>query len=100
MFDLAWSEILLVGIVAALVMGPEEIPEAMRAMARVVRKFRAVGREFRRHLDDILHEVELGELQEKSRIFSKSTHCIDPVINEKPRSARKETDQHADGTGI
>lgn len=100
MFDLAWSEILLVGIVSALVMGPKEIPEAMRAMARVVRKFRAVGREFRRHLDDIIHEAELGELQEKSRIFSKNIRISDPIVSEKSRSAKGDSDQHAGGTGI
>ncbi|NKD76486.1 twin-arginine translocase subunit TatB [Haematospirillum sp. H1815] len=67
MFDLAWSEIFLVGVVAALVLGPREIPGAMHAFARLVQKFRAVSREFRRHVDDMIYNAEITDMQEKAR---------------------------------
>ncbi|NKD84902.1 hypothetical protein HEQ63_01695 [Haematospirillum jordaniae] len=67
MFDLAWSEIFLVGIVAALVLGPREIPGAMRALAHLVQKFRAVSREFRRHVDDIICNAEIADIEERAR---------------------------------
>ena len=87
MFDLAWSEIFLVGIVAALVLGPREIPGAMRAFARIVQKFRAVSREFRRHVDDMIYNAEIADMQEKARQMRRQV--LDPEVESSTSPGKK-----------
>ena len=71
MFDLGWSELFIVALVVLIVIGPRELPKAMRMVAKWVRKGRALAREFQSSLDDLARESELdkvkGELQEFSR---------------------------------
>ena len=47
MIDVGWSEMAVVALIALLILGPKELPQAMRMMARWVKKARAVSREFR-----------------------------------------------------
>ncbi len=49
--DFSWSEMLLVGIVALIVIGPKDLPGMFRELGRVTAKVRAMGREFSRAMD-------------------------------------------------
>ena len=63
MFDIGWSEIALIGIVAVVVLGPKEMPTAMRYVARAVRGARKIVTEFQRQVDDVIHQEEVKEIQ-------------------------------------
>ncbi len=52
MFDLGWTEILVVGIVALIVVGPKDLPKMFRTLGQVMAKARAMAREFQRAMDD------------------------------------------------
>ncbi len=65
MFGLAWSEILIIGVVALVVVGPKELPRAMRTAARWMRAGQKLAREFQGHVDELVREAELEELREK-----------------------------------
>ena len=65
MFGLAWSEILIIGVVALVVVGPKDLPRAMRTAARWMRAGQKLAREFQGHVDDLVREAELEELREK-----------------------------------
>jgi sec-independent protein translocase protein TatB len=63
MLDLAWSELALIGLVAVMVLGPKELPKAMRSMAQFMRKARKLAGEFQGHWNDMLREAELEEVK-------------------------------------
>lgn len=73
MFDLGWSEILLIGIVTLVALGPKELPQAMRMVGKVLRKVRSLSSEVHKQMDDLMRETELQELRDQARIISPST---------------------------
>lgn len=56
MFDIGWSELLLIGIVALIVVGPKDLPVMFRTLGRFTAKARSMGREFQRAMDDAARE--------------------------------------------
>ena len=65
MFDVAPSEFLLVAIVALVVIGPKDLPKAMRLLGYWVGKARGVARQFRSGFDNMVREAELSEMEKK-----------------------------------
>lgn len=65
MFDIAPSEFLLVAFVALVVIGPKDLPKAMRVLGYWVGRARAVGRQFRNGFDEMVREAELEEMEKK-----------------------------------
>jgi sec-independent protein translocase protein TatB len=65
MFDLAWSELAIIAIVALLVIGPKDLPKALRTVGYYVRKARMMASEFQTSVDQMARESELQELKEK-----------------------------------
>ena len=63
MFDLAWSEIALIGVVALVVIGPKDLPEAIRGLARGVQKLRRMASEFQGQADELVREANLDEVR-------------------------------------
>jgi sec-independent protein translocase protein TatB len=63
MFDMGWFELAIVGLVVVLVLGPDELPHAMKSFARLVRKGRRLASEFQGHLDDLVSDADLGEVK-------------------------------------
>src|SRR5579875_3655441 len=65
MFDFAWSEIGLIGIVALILIGPKDMPVAIKAVTDVVKKARRMAAEFQTHVDEMVREANLGEVREQ-----------------------------------
>ena len=65
MIDLAWSEIALIAVVALVVIGPKDLPEAVRGVARGVQKLRRMAGEFRAQADELVREANLDELRQQ-----------------------------------
>lgn len=65
MFDVAPTELMLVAIVALLVIGPKDLPKAMRFVGHWVSKARGVARQFRSGFDTMVREAELAEMEKK-----------------------------------
>ena len=65
MFDIAPSEFLLVAFVALVVIGPKDLPRAMRIAGHWVGKARGVARQFRSGFDEIIRESELAEMEKR-----------------------------------
>jgi sec-independent protein translocase protein TatB len=80
MFDLAWSELFVIGLVAVLVLGPKELPTAMRTLAKAIRKVRNLGSEFQGHFNEMLREAELDEVRKQVQKFSQ-TSLVEHVTN-------------------
>jgi len=62
-FDLGWSEMLVIGAVALVVIGPKELPSALRTAGYWVRKARSLSREFHGTFEQMIREAELDEVR-------------------------------------
>jgi sec-independent protein translocase protein TatB len=63
MLDLGWSEILVIGIVLIVVVGPKDLPRVLRSFGRTTSKLRSMAGDFRKQFDDALKEAELDEFK-------------------------------------
>jgi sec-independent protein translocase protein TatB len=63
MFDIGWSELLVIGIVALVVIGPKELPGVVRMMAQNLGKLRRMASDFQSQFTDAMREMELAELK-------------------------------------
>ena len=84
MFDFAWSEIALIGVVALVAIGPKDLPVAMKAIAGVVKKARRMAGEFQTHVDEMMRDADLHEVREQINeirnfdIRGEFTRAVDP----------------------
>jgi sec-independent protein translocase protein TatB len=65
MFDIAPTELLLCAVVALVVIGPKDLPKAMRVLGYWVGRARATARHFRAGIDSMIREAELAEMEKK-----------------------------------
>ncbi|MCV6577400.1 MAG: Sec-independent protein translocase protein TatB [Cohaesibacter sp.] len=63
MFDIGWSEILVVVIITILVVGPKELPGLLRTIGKTVGNLRRMAGDFQHQFNDALKEAELDEVQ-------------------------------------
>ena len=67
MFDIGATELLVIAVVAILVIGPKDLPLALRTAGRWIGKIRRVSSHFRTGLDAMVREAEIEEMDEKWR---------------------------------
>ncbi|HVH81625.1 MAG TPA: Sec-independent protein translocase protein TatB [Stellaceae bacterium] len=84
-FDIGWSEFMVIGIVALIVIGPKDLPAALRVAGYWVRKARSLSREFHSSVEQMMREVELHEVQQELKkatelnIEHEFQKIVDPV---------------------
>ena len=71
MFDFAWSEILVIGAVVLVVIGPKDLPKAMRTAGYFMRRARGLAREFQNSVDEMIREAELDDIRRTMRETTK-----------------------------
>jgi sec-independent protein translocase protein TatB len=62
-FDLGWSEMLVIGAVALVVIGPKELPKTLRTVGSWARKARSMTRELQGSVEEMIREAELDEVR-------------------------------------
>jgi sec-independent protein translocase protein TatB len=65
LLDFGWSELLLIGAVALIFIGPKDLPKALRVAGFWVRKARTLSREFQSSIDQMIRESELDDLRKE-----------------------------------
>jgi sec-independent protein translocase protein TatB len=63
MFDVGWSELVVIGVVSLVVIGPKELPGVIRNVGRAVAKLRTMAGDFRNQFDDAMREADLADVQ-------------------------------------
>jgi sec-independent protein translocase protein TatB len=70
MFDIGWTELLVVGIVALIVIGPRELPRTLRTIGQMMTKVRRMASEFQGQFNEAIREAELDELRKEAEKLS------------------------------
>ena len=65
MFDIGWGELLLIGIVALIAIGPKELPGALRTLGQWMAKLRRMASEFQGQFHEAMREAELADLKKQ-----------------------------------
>lgn len=103
MFDLGWGEMAVIALVAIIILGPKELPHALKTLGRAIRKVREVSREFQGHVDEMVREAELDDVRKqledvKGKGITKALQeqvdpkgefdiRLDPTETDKPKAA-------------
>lgn len=66
MFDIGWGELLVIGIIALIAIGPKELPTVMRTVGHWMGKVRRMASEFQGQFQEALREAELEELKKQA----------------------------------
>jgi sec-independent protein translocase protein TatB len=67
MFDIGADELLLTAVVAVVVIGPKDLPKALRVVGRWVAKMRRMSNAFRSGIENVIREAELEEMEKQWR---------------------------------
>jgi sec-independent protein translocase protein TatB len=82
MFGLNWGEVLVIGIVALIAIGPKELPTVLRTLGQWMGKVRRMANEFQSQFNEALREAEFADLKKHADEFSTSVSeigQIDPI---------------------
>jgi sec-independent protein translocase protein TatB len=65
MFDLSWGEMGIIAVVALVVLGPKELPNALRTISGLMKNARKLAGEFQSGVNEIIREADLDEARKK-----------------------------------
>jgi sec-independent protein translocase protein TatB len=72
MFDIGWGELVVIGIVALIAIGPKELPTVMRTIGKWMGKVRRMASEFQGQFQEALQEAELADLKKHAEDLNKA----------------------------
>jgi sec-independent protein translocase protein TatB len=79
MFDISWTEFLLIGVVALIVIGPKELPAVMRTMGQWTRKVRSMAADFQGQFQEAMREAEMADLKKQVDDMAQDIKSYDPL---------------------
>ncbi len=65
MFDIGWQELFILAVLAIIVIGPKDLPGAIRTITKWIRKARSMARDLQDGLDDVVREADLDDLKKE-----------------------------------
>ena len=92
MFDIGWTELLVIAVVAIVIIGPKDLPRAMRAVGQWTGRVKRMAGDFQRQFNEAVREAELDDVKNEVTKLGK----MDPVGDLKKTIAKADTDLKAD----
>ena len=97
MFDIGWTELLMIAAVTIIVVGPKELPNLLRTIGRILGKVKDMSQEFRTHLDDAIKETEIDKLRDdiqdiKNTNFTEDTFDFDALAKDQTQHKEQQED--------
>jgi len=80
MFDIGADELLLTAVVAVVVIGPKDMPRALRVVGRWVAKMRRMSNAFRSGIESVIREAELEEMEKQWREQNAAIMAQHPTV--------------------
>ena len=90
MFDLGWTELMVIGIVALIVVGPKDLPGMFRTVGNFVGKAKKMAREFSKAMNDAADDAGVGDVK---RSFDAATNPVKTAVYEVKKSTESFTAQ-------
>ena len=90
MFDIGWSELVVIAVVALIAIGPKELPAVLRTVGQYMRKIRGMASEFQGQFQEAMREAEMADLKksvDEMTDVAKGFTDFDPLA-----SVKKEVD--------
>ena len=91
MFDIGWSELLVIAVVAIVVVGPKDLPRLMRSFGHYAGKLRRAASDFQSQFEEAMRESEIDEVRKAIDSVRENTPAVDlkapidkPVMLPKP----------------
>ena len=78
MFDIGWSELLVIGVVAIVVVGPKELPRLMRTFGHYLGKVRHMAADFQRQFEEAVRDSEIDEVRKAMQDFHAEVSDVTP----------------------
>ena len=102
MFDISWTEFLLVGIVALIVIGPKELPGVLRTLGQYTRKVRGMAAEFQNQFQEAMREAEMVDLKKQVDDMAHDFKNYDPLkdVRSDVESMGKDIERSFDGSPV
>ena len=69
MFDIGWQELFVLAVLAIIVIGPKDLPRAIRTVTQWIRKARGMARDLQDGLDDVVREAELDDIKKQANFI-------------------------------
>ncbi len=79
MFDISWTEFLLIGVIALIVIGPKELPTVMRTLGQYTRKIRSMAADFQNQFHEALREADMADLKKQVDDMASDIKNYDPL---------------------
>jgi sec-independent protein translocase protein TatB len=83
MFDIGWSELVVIGVVALIAIGPKELPGVLRTVGQYMGKVRRMASEFQSQFQDAMREAEMADVKksvdEMTESATKHFTDFDPI---------------------
>jgi sec-independent protein translocase protein TatB len=76
MLDMSWGEIMVIGAVALIVIGPKDLPKALRTIGQVTGKLRRMAAEFQGQFNEAMREAELDEVKKQLQGVNDSVSSV------------------------
>jgi len=90
MFDLGWQELLVIGTVTLIVVGPKDLPKLLNKTGKVLGKIKHISREFYDQINETAEIEEINSLKnDLSKQSSLDSYIDDPYKGIKKRSSNK-----------
>jgi sec-independent protein translocase protein TatB len=89
MFDLGWTELLVIGVVALIVVGPKDLPVLFRTLGRFLGKARGMAREFSKAMNDAADESGMSDV---AKTFKAATKPMNSAFDGVKDAAKSMTD--------
>jgi sec-independent protein translocase protein TatB len=89
MFDIGWSELLVIGIVALVVIGPKELPGVLRTIGQMMGKVRRMASEFQGQFNEAMREAELDDLRKQAEKLNLNVNPLESVKDEITKPVEK-----------
>src|SRR5271157_2165034 len=79
MFDISWTEFLLIGVVALIFIGPKELPAVLRTLGQWTRRIRSMAADFQNQFPEAMREAEMADIKKQVDDIAHDIKGYDPL---------------------
>ena len=93
---ISWTEFLLIGVVALIVIGPKELPAVLRTLGQYTRKVRSMAADFQGQFQEAMREAEMADLKQQVEDIATDVKQYDPLkdVRADVEAAGKDIEAH------